>query len=78
MIPRNIIRHHIIDTLTKKGLYLTFFNFFRFGGVFMKPELLQESHDIDVSFSIWKFGCHFHLTKYKDNICQDVENRKSK
>ena len=78
MIPRNIARHHIIDTLTKKGLYLTFFNLFRFGGVFMKPELLAQSHNVDVSFSIWKFGFHFHLTKDKDNICQDVENRKSK
>ena len=72
---KGIIRGHIINNKYNQGMYMTFFNFVRFGVVVM---FSNNSTDVDISLSIWKLGTHIHFTLNKENLCRDVENHKNR
>jgi hypothetical protein len=69
----SLFRGHIISNKYNRGLYVTICNIMRIGFITMT----QDSTNIDISISIWKFGLHIHVVKAKENICQDKNNHKN-
>jgi len=63
---------HLIDNKYNKGFYLTLFNIFRIGLLFLQ-EAKQGSTNINISISIWRFGIHLHLVLSKENICREIK-----
>lgn len=62
-----------IDIYIKpKGCYITILQFFQFGVEFSKywvDDKNAMNNALNICVSIYKFGCHLHLVKTKENIC---------
>lgn len=61
-----------IDVLNndKKGMYLTLFNMFQCGVLFVQK---HGNSSIDFSVSIWKMGIHVHCVTAEENRCREIE-----